>query len=271
MPLGENMGQPELMPVATDPAPQQAQPAASLPAVMTPAHMLAIAVERGADLDRLQQLMDLQERWEASQAKKAFAAAIAGFKANPPKLTKNKHVAYRNSKGGTTEYDHATHDEVTDKIATALAQHGLSHRWNVVQADGRIRVTCVLTHVGGHSEQVEMTSNADDSGGKNSIQAIASAVTYLQRYTLLAITGMSTGDSADDDDGRSAGGAPEPQRPRAPDDYERWQADMTALADEGLLALQECWKRSAPDLRQYATMADAAWWAATKARAGAAR
>lgn len=30
---------------------------------ITPAHMLQIAVEKGADLDRLQQLMDLQDRW----------------------------------------------------------------------------------------------------------------------------------------------------------------------------------------------------------------
>lgn len=244
----------------------------TVPAVMTPAHMLAIAVEQGADLDRLQKLMDLQDRWEANQARKAFTAAMAGFKANPPTLTKNKHVSYANTKGGRTEYDHATHDEVTGKIATALAQHGLSHRWSVVQAEGRIRVTCVLTHVGGHSEQVEMVSNADDSGGKNSIQAIASAVTYLQRYTLLAITGMSTGDAEDDDDGRAAdprGEAREP--PRAPADYETWKADMAALADEGLQALQDCWKRTPPDLRQYATMVDSAWWTATKARAGTVR
>lgn len=264
-----HMGQSELMPVATDQAPQQAQPVASLPAVMTPAHMLAIAVEQGADLDKLQKLMDLQDRWEAAQARKAYVAAMAGFKASPPKLTKNKHVRFQTSKG-VTEYDHATHDEVTDKISTALAQHGLSHRWNIVQADGRIRVTCILTHVAGHSEQVEMVSAADESGGKNSIQAIASAITYLQRYTLLGITGMSTGDAADDDDGRSAG-TPAREPPRVPNDYENWKADMTALADEGLQALQDCWKRTAPDLRQYATMVDTAWWTATKARAGTVR
>lgn len=254
--------QAELMPVA-------AQPQASVPAVMTPAHMLAIAVEQGADLDKLQKLMDLQDRWEAAQARKAFAAAVAGFKADPPKLTKNKHVRFQTSKG-VTEYDHATHDEVTEKISKALAAHGLSHRWNVEQLEGRIRVTCHLTHVAGHAESVTMVSAPDDSGGKNGIQGIASAVTYLQRYTLLAITGMSTGDAADDDDGRATS-AQATSAVHAPADYENWKADMTALADDGLQALQDCWKRTPPDLRQYATMVDSAWWTATKARAGTVR
>lgn len=256
------MGLPELS--QSSPAPT----APAMPAVMTPAHMLAIAVQQGADLDRLQQLMDLQERWEAAQACKAFAAAVAGFKADPPKITKNKHVRFQTTKG-ITEYDHATHDEVCDKISRALAAHGLSHRWNVEQVDGRIRVTCYLTHVAGHSESVQMTSAPDDSGGKNGIQAIGSAVTYLQRYTLLAITGMSTGDADDDDDGRAT--AASYTAPAAPADYETWKADMTALADEGLGALQDAWRRSAGDLRQYATVTDSAWWTATKARAATVR
>ena len=52
-------------------------------------------------------------------------------------------------------------------------------------------MTCVLTHVLGHSERVPMQSGRDESGGKNSIQGLGSTVTYLQRYTLLAATGMA--------------------------------------------------------------------------------
>ena len=91
--------------------------------------MLQMAVAQGADLDKLERLMGLQERWEANQAKKAYATAMAAFKANPPQLLKNKHVRYANSKGGFPEYDHATHDQVTDKIVAALARHDLMHCW----------------------------------------------------------------------------------------------------------------------------------------------
>src|SRR5690606_30314272 len=98
---------------------------------ITPMQMLQIAVEQGADLDKLSKLMDLQERWEANEARKAYVAAISAFKADPPRLHKNKTVRF-----GDTEYDHATLDNVCDVIVPALTKQGLSHRWEVEQLDG---------------------------------------------------------------------------------------------------------------------------------------
>lgn len=164
----------------------------------TPATLLVMAVQQGADIDKLEKLMLLQERWEKNEARKAFVVAMNAFKADPPELFKNKHVKY-----SSTEYDHASLDHVTNTIATALSAHGLSHRWDVQQMDGgAIRVTCIITHIMGHSESTPLQAGADASGGKNSIQAIGSAVTYLQRYTLLAATGLATKDM--DDDGKGA-------------------------------------------------------------------
>ena len=175
---------------------------------ITPMQMLQIAVEQGADLDKLQKLMDLQDRWEANEAKKAFVAALNAFKKDPPEIVKNKHVAFA-GRGGGAEYDHATLDHVSGEIGEALSEHGLTHRWEVKQADDasdvRITVTCVLTHERGHSERVSMWALPDDSGSKNRIQAIGSTVTYLQRYTLLAATGLAAGP---DDDGEAAGSDP---------------------------------------------------------------
>jgi hypothetical protein len=166
------------------------------------------ATDPNFDPARLMQLLEVKERWEATEARKAFTVAMAAFKADPPKIVKNKHVSFTTSKG-TTAYDHATHSEVTEKIAAGLGQYGLSHRWNVEQSDGRIRVTCIITHSLGHAEQVAMTAAADDSGSKNSIQAIGSTVTYLQRYTLLASTGLTTAEMDRADDDGKGGGEPE--------------------------------------------------------------
>lgn len=173
---------------------------------VTPDRMLQIAIEKGADMAQLEKLMDLQQRWEANEARKAFVAALNAFKADPPRLVKNKHVDFTTSKG-RTQYDHATLDHVSEEIGRSLARHGLSHRWDVDQSDPScIRVTCVLTHDQGHSERVPMAAPADQSGGKNSIQAIGSTVTYLQRYTLLSATGMAV--KGQDDDGHAGGAAP---------------------------------------------------------------
>lgn len=183
----------------------EARPVETLPATthaVTPMHMLQVALDQGADLAKLEQLMQLQERWEANEARKAYVAAMAEFKRNPPEIVKRKHVSFQTSKG-TTEYHHATLADVCEAAIRGLAQVGISHRWDVEQKDGQITVHCVLTHAQGHSERTTLTGRADDSGGKNAIQAIASAVTYLQRYTLLAATGLATRDM-NDDDGRGA-------------------------------------------------------------------
>lgn len=161
----------------------------------TPMMLVQMAVQQGADIDKLQKLMELQERWEANQARKAFVLAMAEFKKDPPTIIKDKQVAF-----GQTSYKHAELDQVCGVIGKALSKVGISHTWEVNQSDKNIRVTCVLTHSAGHSQSVSLESQADQSGGKNSIQAIASAVTYLERYTLLAATGVATGEG--DDDGK---------------------------------------------------------------------
>lgn len=178
--------------------PHQPAPEASAP--ITPMQMLQIAVEQNADLDKLTKLMDLNERWEANEARKAFVAAKAAFKSEAPTIGKNKHVGFDAKNGGArTDYHHATLDNVADALAPTLSKHGFSYSWDTDQLDGGlIRVTCVLTHMLGHSEQVSLQAGPDQSGNKNNIQAVGSTVTYLQRYTLLAVTGTATGDQDTD-------------------------------------------------------------------------
>ena len=170
----------------------------------TPADLLRVALDSNADLDRLERLMRLQQEWEANEARKAYVAAIATFKKNPPTILKEKRVHFETSRGKTS-YMHATLGDVTQPIIEGLAAVGISHRWDVEQPDGgMISVRCILTHEQGHSESVTMRAGRDDSGGKNAIQQVASTITYLERYTLLSITGLATHDMPDDDGRQSA-------------------------------------------------------------------
>lgn len=181
----------------------------------TPMQMVAIAVQQGADLAKIEKLMELQERWEKNQARKAYVAAMAAFKANPPIILKNKHVSFSLKTGGRTEYNHATHDEVTNKIIMAMAPHGLSHNWTVRQEGNMVFVKCAITHELGYSESTEMFGPPDTTGTKSAIQAIASTTTLLQRYTLLSISGLTSQEISNNDaddlrDDHGAGKAPEP-------------------------------------------------------------
>lgn len=163
---------------------------------MSPAEMIKIAVTGGADLEKLEKLLNLQERWEANEAKKAYHRDMAKFKANPPKIDKDKTVKYKEVK-----YTHASLANVVEKITAELSKYGLSASWRT-QQNGQIIVTCKITHVMGHSEETNLSAPADTTGSKNTIQAIGSTISYLERYTLLSILGLATYDA--DDDGRSA-------------------------------------------------------------------
>lgn len=152
---------------------------------VTPAQMLQVAVEQNADLDKLEKLMELQERWEANNARKAYVAAMSSFRRDCPPIQKTR-------KGHNSQY--AGLSETVDQIKDLMATCGLSHSWKTSQQDGLISVTCTVTHIDGHSESTSLSATADNSGAKNSIQALGSTVTYLSRYTLFAILGLASQD-----------------------------------------------------------------------------
>jgi ERF superfamily len=210
---------------------------------VTPRGLLQIAVQQGADVEKLATLLELQERWQANQARQAYNAAMAKFKQSPPKLTKNKHVKFDHS-----EYDHATLDHVVGAITEKLSAVGISHKWKISQSR-EIAVSCVLTHEMGYSEETTLKAGPDNSGGKNSIQAIGSTVTYLERYTLLAAVGMAA--AGMDNDGRAAD---EGQRPKTSEarvveclSWIKEAPDLVALQRNFMSAFQEAQKTNDKD------------------------
>lgn len=162
----------------------------------TPSDLLRMAVEQGADLDRLERLMALQERWEANNARKAYDTAFAAFKAEAVKIVKNREV----TAGPLNGKRYAELFAVVNAITPALSRHGLSSSWKITKDERDwLEVTCTLKHIGGHTESVSMGGPPDVGGAKNAIQARASTVSYLERYTIKAITGLS--EQNDDNDG----------------------------------------------------------------------
>jgi hypothetical protein len=170
----------------------QSQPTGQLSA--GPMANAIIALQAGMTVEQMQGLMNLQKDYEANEARKAYVADMAEFKKHPPEIFKTKLVSFSG-----TEYMHATLGDVTKAVVNALAEYGFSHSWETKQENGVISVTCKITHRLGHSESTTMMSPPDVSGKKNSIQAIASAQTYLSRYTLLQSCGLATMDMPDDD------------------------------------------------------------------------
>ena len=170
-------------------------PAKVISITPTPTSILQEAVKQGANVDTLAKLLELQERWEANEARKAFEDAFAAFKAEAPKLERTREVSFGQ---GRTSYKYTPLDVIANTLGPILAKHGLNYNWRQLATKEEISVTCVLRHKMGHSIENMLAAQADPSGSKNAIQAIGSAVSYLRRYTLLGVLGMATSDEDTD-------------------------------------------------------------------------
>lgn len=204
-----------------------------LPADQNPMAMLARAVAQGWEPERLKQLMDLQERYEANAARQAYNEAFAAFKSEAVKVIKNRTV----SAGPLNGQKYAELFSVVNAVTPALSKHGLSASWKITKDEKDwLEVTCTLKHAKGHSESVSMGGPPDAGGAKSAIQARASTVSYLERYTLKAVCGVA--EEGDDKDGAGTGPEPDP-------------AGKKALEACGSLdALQAAWKALTPAQRK---------------------
>lgn len=168
---------------------------------ITPMQMLNAAVERGDALEKLEKLMDLNDRWEAAQAKKAYIEAKSAFKANAPTIIKDmENKQYKST--------YSSIGNVVNGVNAALSQYGLDASWDFDQNEAGIKVTCILTHSQGHSERVSLSGPPDVSGQKNPIQQIKSTTTYLKLATFEAVTGIASKEGNRDDDGNAASAQP---------------------------------------------------------------
>lgn len=156
--------------------------------------------------EHLEKAMELQEKHDSYEAKKAFSVAMARFRSLAPVLQKDKTVSFKTSKG-STQYDHTSLGHMMTVVNPILGECELNLSWHPRQDGNMIFVKTRLTHVLGHSESVELHGPSDSSGTKNAIQSMKSTVTYLKRAGADSLLGLA---SSDDNDGRTAEPPPAP-------------------------------------------------------------
>ena len=178
-----------------------------------------------ADLDKLERMLAMKERMDAQNASKAYAAALSAARSEIPPIIKDATVDFTSNKG-RTHYKHETLAGIAKQIDPILSKHGLSYRFRTDQGNGGVRVTCIVQHRDGHSEETSLSGAPDGSGSKNGFQAVGSAVTYLQRYTLKAALGLSA-EVDDDAQGASPRSGQNREQPRS-EKPQPSQAEQTA-------------------------------------------
>lgn len=179
------------------------EPAAAPASPLNTMQMLSLAVSRGADVAIVKELRDLLREEQREEARLAFESAMASAKAEIPVIAKARKVDFTSKRTGErTNYNYESLGDIAGLVNPILAKHGLSYRYQTDVQNGLVVVTCVVAHKDGHRESNSLATGVDTSGNKNAAQGVASAVTYLQRYTLKASLGLAAGE---DDDGQAAG------------------------------------------------------------------
>jgi len=171
----------------------------------TPADLLRLAVKTGADVDRLAKLMDLQDRWQAQQAKREFIEAMSQFQNDLPVIAKIREVRKSTTSGAGLLYKFANLDDIVKAIRPFEQKHGFIHRFDFQPREGGgCKCTCVITHRGGHSESTTVSIPTTTGINTNAAQNNGIEMAYGQRYSLIGGYGITTAN--EDRDGKAGGG-----------------------------------------------------------------
>jgi len=185
-----------------------APPADRMAPVEPTAGAMIQVIERAAnnpnvDIDKMERLLQLQERILSRQAEVAFNAAMQAAQAELPQVL-------RDAKNPQTNSRYARLETVSKAMNPVITRHGFSMSFGteLSPVPDHYRITCELAHAEGHSRQYHADIPADGTGmkgtqNKTATHAFGSTMSYGRRYLKLLIFDIAT---TDDDDGNAASG-----------------------------------------------------------------
>ena len=188
------------------------------------------AIERfvldpAVDVEKLERVIALQERARIEGSRVAFFSALAKLQADLPKIGKGGTI---NLKGGQKVRNRYAKmgDDILPVIKPLLAKHGFSIRWRTgfFVDDGKrmVRVTGILSHEIGWSEESVFEAPPDVHDSRNHVQSLGSTISYGHRYTMVDLLNLEMADDVTDDDGQAVTGTP-PVRQQKPKPTRRRQ------------------------------------------------
>ena len=182
---------------------------ANVPQVTEMASGLLMIIERAArdpnvEIDKMERLLEMQERVQSRHAKTAYYSALADMQPNLPIICERGGIKDRNNKIQST---YALWEDVNEGIRPILAEYGFALSFKVSRTESAITTIGILSHREGHCESTELSLPSDTSGSKNVVQAIGSSGSYGKRYTAYALLNITS--RGDDDDGKAGGNVAE--------------------------------------------------------------
>jgi len=170
-----------------------------------PGAMIIQMLEHGLDTGKIEKMLELQERWEANEARKAFYDGMSHAQAEMPTVAEDKF-------NDQTKSRYSSYKALAAACKPVYTRHGLSLIFYETDCpkDGHIRVNVDVVHRMGHKETYH-TDIPDDVTGiagkrnKTDTHGKGSSFSYGRAYLMKLVFNLPTGD---DDDGNAAGSQP---------------------------------------------------------------
>lgn len=153
------------------------------------------AADPQCDIEKMERLMQMHERFQARQAEQQYAEALAIMQQELPSISERGGIKDKN---GRVQSTYALWEDINEALRPVLAKHGFALTFRIPRNEKGVEVEGVLSHRAGHSERTCILLPADVSGNKNAVQAVASSVSYGKRYTAGALLNFTTHGEDDD-------------------------------------------------------------------------
>lgn len=163
-----------------------------------------VAMSPDADIEKLERMLDMQERVLDRNAKQAFTADLASMQIELPRVVEHGE--------GHNKAKYALLEDINDMLRPVLHRFGFAVTFRIKHESGLVWVTTVLSHRQGHSEETSIPLALDTSGSKNAVQAVGSSISYGKRYGICAMLNISTGDDVDGGHPKSTDGIATPKK-----------------------------------------------------------
>lgn len=157
------------------------------------------------DVQKLKELLDMQERITDRNALVAFNAAMKAAQAEMPQVV-------RDAKNTQTNSRYARYETISEAIQPVITKHGFSLSFGEDDSPkaNHIRIVCDVAHEAGHTKRYHADIPVDNVGMKGSVNktathAYGSTKSYGKRYLKCDIFDVAVTDQ--DDDGNAAGTA----------------------------------------------------------------
>lgn len=158
------------------------------------------------DVDKMERLLAMQERVQEREAKMAFTAAKLEMRPELPTITMRGRIIIRDKNDPDKilqDTPFAKFEDIQEAVEPILIRFGFDLAFkNGLSPEGKVRVTTILSHIEGHTEETYFDLPHDSSGSKNAVQAVGSSTSYAKRYGVLSILNIRV--AGEDDDGDTA-------------------------------------------------------------------